>query len=237
VTFSLIGTIVDVIVFILATIGLPGLYALTTVESFGIPPIPSEIILPFAGFLIVDGTFPLVPTIVVAIAGEVTGAFIAYTAGRLWRPRLAGLGVGYIRIRPDHLDRMDRMFARRGEVTVVVGRLIPVVRSYVSYPAGTARMNPVKFGLYTLVGSAPWTLGLLYAGIVLRSRWTVVVQYFQPIDTAIVVLIVVGAIYLSLVAGGVVTSGWPPRRGPRYSRNDGVRTGEPPAGPNPPADL
>jgi membrane protein DedA with SNARE-associated domain len=215
VTFSLIGTTADVVTLIIATIGLPGVFALMAVESFGIPPIPSEVILPFAGFLVADGTFSLGATLFVALAGGLVGSFIAYAVGRWWRHRLAGLGWGYLRIREKDLDRMDSWFRRRGEVTVGVARLVPAVRSYISYPAGTGRMDPTRFGLYTLAGSIPWTLGLVYAGIVLRSNWIVVTHYFEPIDIAIVVVIVIAAVYLTLLATGVVRGGWPPRRGPR----------------------
>jgi membrane protein DedA with SNARE-associated domain len=204
VNFSLIGTVVGAVTFVLAVIGLPGLFALMTVESFGIPPIPSEIILPFAGFLVADGTFSLGGTLLAALAGGLVGSFAAYAVGRWWRERFRGFGWGQLRLRPEDLDRMDAWFRRRGELTVAVSRVIPGIRSYISYPAGTARMSPVRFGAYTMIGATPWTVGLLYAGIVLRSHWRVVSQYFAPIDVALVVLIV-GA------------WGWPPRRGPgRY---------------------
>lgn len=228
-TFSIIGTVVDVVTLLFATIGLPGLFALMAVESFGIPPIPSEVILPFAGFLVADGTFSLGGTLIAALAGGLVGSFIAYAVGRWWRSRLAGLGAGYLRIRPEHLDRMDAWFAHRGEITVAVARVLPAVRSYISYPAGTARMDPTRFGLYTLAGSIPWTLGLVYAGIVLRSNWLVVSRYFGPIDIALGALIVIAVVYLVLVAAGVLHTGWPPRRGPRYQRRaDGVSSSSPP---------
>ena len=234
-TFSLIGSVADVITTILATIGLPGLFALMTVESFGFPPIPSEVILPFAGFLVADGTLPLGGTIVAALAGGLVGSFAAYAVGRWWRKRLEGLGVGHLRIRSMDLERMDQWFARRGEVTVGLARVVPGIRSYISYPAGTARMDPTRFGLYTLLGSVPWTLALLYAGIVLRARWDVVVQYFQPFDLAFIALVVAGVVYLALLAAGVVSSGWPPRRGPRFRRDDGVSRKSEATPPNPPS--
>ena len=214
-TFSLIGSFVEIVTFVLAAIGLPGLFALMTVESFGIPPIPSEVILPFAGFLVADGTFSLGGTLLAALAGGLVGSFAAYALGRWWRHRLAGFGWGQLRIRAADLDRMDRWFLQRGDLTVAVCRVIPGVRSYISYPAGTARMPPVRFAALTLLGSTPWTLALLYAGIVLRSQWLVVSRYFEPIDLSIVALVIAAAIYLGLVAGGYVAGGWPPRRGPR----------------------
>jgi len=211
-TFSLFGSFVTLITTLLTVVGLPGLLALMAVESFGLPPIPSEVILPFAGFLVADGTLSLGGTIAFAVAGGLLGAFAAYAVGRWWRSRLAGLGVGQLRIEERDLERMDAWFARRGEITVAAARVIPGVRSYISYPAGTAKMSPVRFGLYTLVGSLPWTLALLYAGIALGSHWDVVTHYFFPIDVAIVVLVILGAAYLALVANGTLERGWPPRR-------------------------
>jgi membrane protein DedA with SNARE-associated domain len=212
VSFSLIGSLVDLITWILAAVGLPGLFALMAVESFGIPPIPSEVILPFAGFLVADGTFPLDGTLAASLAGGLVGSYLAYAAGRWWRHRLVGFGVGRLRLRREDLDRVDVWFARRGEATVALARVVPIVRSYVSYPAGTARMEPARFGLYTMLGATPWTLAMLYAGYVLGSRWTVIERYFQPLDIALVIGIVATAIYLGLVAVGTLTYGWPPRR-------------------------
>ena len=215
--FSLIGTLVAVIVLVLTVVGLPGLFALTAVESFGIPPIPSEVILTFAGFLVANGTFSFGAVWGVAVAGELAGAFVAYSIGRWWRDRLAGMGVGQLRLRQSHLDRMDRWFTERGELTVALTRLVPVVRGYSSYPAGTARMNPVKFGAYTVLGSAPYSLALIYAGYVLGSRWYVIDTDLQPFDILFAALLVAAVVYLVLVAGGYVKWGWPPHRGPRYT--------------------
>ena len=220
-TFSLIGSLVDVITAVLAAIGLTGLFFLMTVESFGIPPLPSEVILPFAGFLVAEGTFPLGATIVVALAGGLAGSFTAYAVGRWWRHRLVDLGLGHLRIRENDLARMEEWFARHGEPTVAIARVIPGVRSYISYPAGTARMNAGRFGVYTLLGSIPWTLALLYAGIVLGSHWQVISRYFFPIDIAIVVVVVALVVYVLLVATGDLAPGWPPRRGPRRAPTAG----------------
>ncbi len=211
-TFSLIGSVVDAMVTVLALVGLPGLFALMAVESFGVPPIPSEVILPFAGFLVADGTFSLGGALATALAGGLAGAFAAYVIGRWWRARLLGIGVGQLRLRERDLERMDRWFARRGEVTVALARVIPGIRSYISYPAGTARMDPVRFGVYTFVGSLPWTLAMLYAGILLGSNWDALAKYFFPIDVAIVALAGATAVYLGLIAAGVLTRDWPPRR-------------------------
>ena len=211
-TFSLIGGVVDVITTILRTVGLPGLFALMVVESFGIPPVPSEVILPFTGFLIAEGTFPLGASLAVAVAGGLVGSFAAYAVGRWWRSRITGLGIGRLRLEARHLERMDRFFARRGDLTVGLARLVPVVRAYISYPAGAAKMNPVRFGAYTVAGSIPFTVALVYSGMVLQSKWALVSSNLHYIDLPIVAVVVFVAAYLLLQLGGVLEPGWPPRR-------------------------
>lgn len=222
-TFSLIGSAVWVITTTLGTIGIAGLFALMAVESFGIPPLPSEVILTFAGFLVAEGTFSLSWTIIAALAGALVGSYVAYAVGRWGRewatkPRPTGF----------HLDerqlaRVDRWFKGRDEWIVAVARVIPVVRSYISYPAGFAEMNPTRFGLYTLAGSVPFTLGLVYAGIVLNSDWAVITTWFGVLDIVVIVLIVIGVIYGLLAWRGYVSWDWPPRRLPRKAPTDHPR--------------
>jgi membrane protein DedA with SNARE-associated domain len=214
-SFSLVGTVVQIIVTVLSTIGLPGLFALMVVESFGIPPIPSEVILPFTGFLVAEGTFSFLGAAAVALAGGLVGAFAAYAVGRWGRERITGVGLGSLRVEPRHLARMDQFFARHGEVAVAASRLVPVVRSYISYPAGAAEMNPVRFGIYTVVGSVPFALALLYAGMILRAHWSLIASYFRVLDIAMAAAIVAVAVYALLLLTGRVQSGWPPRRPPR----------------------
>lgn len=210
--FALVATVVDLTIRILSVVGLPGLFALMIVESFGFPPLPSEVILPFAGFLVAQGTFPLDGAVIAALSGSLLGSFLAYAVGRWGRERITGVGIGFLRFEDRHLERMDRFFARWGEVTVTVARLIPLVRAYISYPAGTARMPPARFGLYTLAGAIPFTLIMLYAGFVLRAHWQLLSTYFAPLDYVFVGLIAVAVVYLVLLIGGVLTPGWPPHR-------------------------
>lgn len=227
-SFNLVAAAVTLTIRVLTWIGLPGLFGLMVVESFGFPPLPSEVILPFAGFLVAEGTFPFPETVLAALAGSLLGAFLAYCVGRWGRSRITGVGIGFLRFEEHHLARMDAFFERWGEVTVAVARLIPLVRAYISYPAGTARMGAGRFGLFTLAGAVPFTLGMMYAGFVLRAHWQLVASYFGPLDDVAVALIVVGVGYLALVVAGVVAPGWPPRR--RSVRRP------PPAGTNTPGD-
>ncbi|MFY9717555.1 MAG: DedA family protein [Thermoplasmata archaeon] len=220
-SLAIVQTVVDLTVRVLSVIGLPGLFALMIVESFGFPPLPSEVILPFSGFLVAEGTFPLGGAIAAALAGGLIGAYAAYLVGRWGRGRITGAGIGFLRLEERHIAQMDAFFARRGEPTVAIARVIPVVRSYISYPAGTARMDPLRFGAYTLLGATPFTLALLYAGFVLRSHWTVVSSYFNALDYVAVVLIAAGAVYFVLLVVGVVAPGWPPRRRIASTSNGG----------------
>ena len=210
--FSFLGTITNTVILILSTLGLPGLFALMAVESFGIPPVPSEVILPFAGFLIADGTFSFPAALAVAVAGGLVGSYAAYAVGRWWRHRIVQLGIGRLRLEPRHLERVDRYFARHGESAVGLTRLVPVIRSYISYPAGSAKMGATRFGIYTTLGSVPFTVAFLYAGMVLRSNWSEVSSYLRYLDYPLIALVVFGAGFLVLQIVGVLAPGWPPRR-------------------------
>jgi membrane protein DedA with SNARE-associated domain len=210
--FSFIGSVSDVVITVLGTIGLPGLLALMAVESFGIPPLPSEVILPFTGFLVAEGTFSWTGAASVAVIGGLLGSYAAYTVGRWWRHRITGLGIGRLRLEPRHLERVDRFFARHGESTVGLARLVPVIRSYISYPAGTARMDPARFGVYTVLGSIPFTLALIYAGTVLRSNWTVVSSTLAYLNYPLIALVLLGVVFVALQMAGILAPGWPPRR-------------------------
>jgi membrane protein DedA with SNARE-associated domain len=212
---AIIATVSSLIVWVLQTIGLPGLFVLMVVESFGLPPIPSEVILPFAGFLVAEGTFPFAGAVAISVAGGVLGAYAAYAVGRWWRDRAVSMGIGRLRLEPRHLARVDDWFARHGEATVGLSRLVPVIRSYISYPAGTARMDPARFGVYTALGATPFAVALIYAGMVLQKNWTAVSSTFSYLDIALIALVVLVALFLILQMVGVLAPGWPPRRASR----------------------
>lgn len=159
-------------------------------ESAGIP-LPSEIILPFGGYLVAIGRVSLVGALAAALAGGIAGGVLLYLIGLYGgRPLLVRYG-RYVLIREHHLDDADRWFARYGGWSVFVGRLLPGVRTYISLPAGIARMPFGRFLLYSLLGSAPWTLGLLLAGRALGSHWQSIGHIVSRLDAALVVVVLV----------------------------------------------
>ena len=212
---SILGPVTRLIVWALAVIGLPGLFALMAVESFGIPPLPSEVILPFAGFLVASGIFSFPAALVAAVAGGLLGSYAAYAVGRWWRHRVVQVGIGRLRLEPRHLERVERYFARHGESMVGLSRLVPVIRSYISYPAGTANMRPTRFGVYTVLGSVPFTAAFLYAGMILRAHWSEVSSYLRYLDYPLIAAVVFVVVFLALQIAGVLAPGWPPRRAQR----------------------
>ncbi len=192
-SIPIIETVVAVVTRVLRWAGYPGLFGLMAVDSFGIPPLPGEIILVFAGFLVAMGALAFSGAVVVALLGGLFGAFCGYAVGRWGRDWLVDRAPSVLRVDPRQLARLDAWFARWGDEVVAVARVIPLARAYISYPAGTAEMPPLKFGFYTIVGALPLTLGLVYLGQVLGSRWSVIVPYFAYLDDAILVLLVVVA--------------------------------------------
>ena len=198
--FTLVGSLISGLLWVLNTLGLPGLFALMLVESFGIPPLPSEVILPFAGFLIVEGaagfTWPTVVT--VAVLGGLAGALLAEEVGR-WggRPLVLRLGRRF-GVGERELDRMHRYFEHYGPITVLLCRMLPLARAYISYPAGTAEMSRGRFSLYTVLGSIPFTLLLVYLGTVLGADYSVLVPYFNVLDIVLVVAAGVLGVWLYL---------------------------------------
>lgn len=211
-SLSLIATLVNAATTLMTVIGLPGLFALMAISVFGFSPIPTEVILPLAGFLVFDGSFSFAWAMTAAMAGTMVGAYAGYALGLWARDRITGIGLGRLRIEPQHLARVDRFFADHGEAAVFLFRMVPVFRSYISYPAGTARMEPVRFGVYSFFGALPYTAAFVLAGMYLRSNWVVLESLFSILDIPFLVLVAAGVIVLVLQVTGVLAPGWPLRR-------------------------
>ncbi len=159
--------------FILATIsamGYSGVILLMAIESACIP-LPSEIIMPFSGFLVSTGQLNLWGVAVAGAVGCVLGSLVAYWVGMYGgRPVIEKYG-RYVLLSRHDLDIADRWFANYGEAIVFVSRLLPAIRTFIAFPAGVARMNLKRFIIYTFAGSLPWCLGLAYIGQKLGDQW------------------------------------------------------------------
>jgi membrane protein DedA with SNARE-associated domain len=162
--------VISWIVAAVSAAGYAGIAGLMALESACIP-LPSEIIMPFAGYLVSTGRFGLVAVATAGAVGCNIGSTVAYLVGA-YGGRNAILRWGrYVFIDPDELDRFDHYFARYGNATVLIGRLLPVVRTFISLPAGIARMPFVRFQIFTFIGSWPWCFALAYLGFKLGEQW------------------------------------------------------------------
>jgi membrane protein DedA with SNARE-associated domain len=182
--------------------GLPVIFALMAVGSACIP-IPSEVVMLFAGFAVADPGqsashhhLTLVGVVLAGMLGTIVGSWVAYAVGRGGRLELLERHGARFHMGPTQIERGDRWFQRHGEAAVLVGRLIPVVRAFVSLPAGVARMALGRFTVFSLIGTFPWVLGLAIAGHALGGDWTSVRKGFEYVDYAIVAVVVVGVAYM-----------------------------------------
>ena len=179
---------------LITTYGYLAIFLLMMAESACIP-VPSELIMTFGGALAagaVPGTsLNLVGVIAAGVAGNVAGSYLAWTAGRYGgQPALRRWG-RWLRLRDHDLDRASSWFARYGPRAVLIGRLLPVVRTFISLPAGIAGMDPVRFGIYTTIGCIPWCTALACAGYAVGANWQSLVNTLHGptyIITAIIVI-------------------------------------------------
>lgn len=173
-----------------------GVMLMMAIESACIP-LPSEVTMPFAGFLASKGELNLWWVSVAGAAGCVLGSWVAYAVGA-WggRPLVERYGK-YLLLSKHDLDLADRWFVRHGELTIFVGRLLPVVRTFIAFPAGVSRMPLWRFTVYTFLGSLPYCWFLAWIGLRLGQHWDTLGKYFHRFDTAIgVVILLFAAAYV-----------------------------------------
>jgi membrane protein DedA with SNARE-associated domain len=167
---SLISTVGAVIIAIISAGGYAGIVLLMAIESACIP-LPSEIIMPFAGYLVSTGRFDLFLVATAGALGCNLGSAVAYAVGRYGgRPAIDRWGA-WVMLSHADLDLAERFFARYGSITVFVARLLPVIRTFIALPAGIARMPQLRFHIYTFLGSWIWCLGLAFVGMKLGQAW------------------------------------------------------------------
>ncbi len=175
--------------------GVPAVFVLMLLESMGVL-IPSEATSPFAGYLVSLGKMGFFAAVTAGVLGNLVGSWIAYFIG-LWGGREVLLRYGkYVGVRAHHLDVSEKWFDKYGEFTVFISRCLPGVRTFISFPAGTARMNFAKFSFYTILGCVPWVFALTYFGYVLGENWATIGDYLHYLDYAVAAALVAGAVYL-----------------------------------------
>jgi membrane protein DedA with SNARE-associated domain len=180
------------VIAVISTMGYGGVVLLMAIESACIP-LPSEVIMPFSGYLVSTGRFSLQAVAIAGAVGCLLGSYVAYFVGATGGRQAFEKYGRYVLISPHELEVADHFFARWGSATVFAARLLPVVRTFIAFPAGVARMELWRFSLYTLLGSYPWCLALAYAGMKLGQHWRDLAPYFHRFDNLIAILLVLGA--------------------------------------------
>jgi membrane protein DedA with SNARE-associated domain len=176
----------------ISALGYGGVVLMMAIESACIP-LPSEVIMPFSGSLVASGRFDLNLVAIAGAVGCLLGSYVAYFVGAYGGRRFLERYGRWVLIAPHELAAADRFFDRWGSPAVFLSRMLPVVRTFIAFPAGVARMRLMPFTIYTLAGSYIWCLALAYAGFKLGQHWKELGPYFHRFDTAIGLLLVIGA--------------------------------------------
>jgi membrane protein DedA with SNARE-associated domain len=191
---DILDPLVELATNLIDSIGLVGVFVLMALESACIP-IPSEAIMLFAGFNVSEGNLTLAGVVVAGVAGNLVGSLVAYAAGYYGRLELLDQN-RLIHINRRHLDQADRWFERHGSATVFFTRMMPIVRTFISLPAGVARMPLGRFVAFTVAGCIPWVLMLAIVGREVGSRWEDWRGYLHYLDYAVVAAAIAGIVYL-----------------------------------------
>jgi len=188
---KLIENIINWILNFIDQFGYSGIFLLSVLESAAIP-IPSEIVVPFSGFLASENRFNLnfviILTSLANLGGGITLYFISSNKGR---PFLEKFGK-YVLISKEEILRAQNLFQKYGEKIIFIGRMLPIVRTFISIPAGISKMNFTKFSLYTFFGSLPWNFALAIIGFKIGKNWQIILPYFKKFEFVIIFLIALG---------------------------------------------
>ena len=181
----------------IASAGYPGVFLLMALQSACIP-LPSEVIMPVAGYALAHGQLGLIVLATIGSLASNIGSIPAYRVGaKGGRPMVERYG-GYLLLSGHDLDRAEHFFARYGSITVLVGRLLPIIRTFIALPAGIARMNQVRFHIYTFIGSWPWCYALAWIGLKLGSKFDTDPRFkavFQRFHLGVEAILVAGIIW------------------------------------------
>ena len=191
---SFTESLVNLIVEFIDKTGYSSIFVMMSLESM-VAPVPSEAVMPFAGFLVHSGRFTFTGVIFFSTLGSIFGSLISYYLG-YWggRPIVERFGK-YLLLDKKDLDLTERFFQKRGDITIFISRFIPIVRHLISIPAGIGKMNIVKFCIYTIIGAGLWNAFLTYMGYLLREKWSEVMKYSHVVDIVVLALLVIFVIY------------------------------------------
>jgi len=190
----MVESLINLVIVVLDKVGYIGIFFGMALESACIP-IPSEAILPFGGFLSYSGRLNLYFTILLGTLGGTFGSLVAYYLGKLGGRPLVEKYADKMRLNRAHLEKSDYYFNKYGEKIVFFSRLLPIIRTFISLPAGISRMEVKKFTVYTFAGSLLWSIILGYAGFVMGQNWVLMRSWFHLADIAVVAFIVLFIVY------------------------------------------
>ncbi len=205
---DLTAPLVNLVTEIIGSYGVWAVFVLMVLESAGIL-VPSEAIMLFGGFLAGQGRTTLFAVVAAGVVGNVVGSWIAYWVG-LKKGRDWALKWHWLHITPARLDKADAWFVRYGSWAVLIARMLPIIRTFISFPAGVARMPLGRFTILTFIGCIPWVTALAWLGVLVGDNWTSVQQNLHYFDYAVAAAIVIGIVFLVVrsrkrrsVAGGM----------------------------------
>lgn len=197
---DILTSLSQIILWMINNFGYAGILWAMAIESACIP-LPSEIIMTFAGFLVSERTFTLWGVTLAGAGGNLIGSWIAYLLGRFGGRAFLEKHGKYFFVTEGELQKADRWFMKYGELTVFVTRMLPLVRTFISLPAGISKMNFVRFSMYSFIGSIPWCLGLAYLGKVLGAHWRALGPYFHRFDFIVVLGLAIFLIWFKKMNG------------------------------------
>ncbi|MFH1182325.1 MAG: DedA family protein [Candidatus Woesearchaeota archaeon] len=179
---------------IISATGYFGVFFLMVLESM-VFPVPSELVMPFAGFLVADGKMNFWLAILASSLGSIVGSLVSYSVAYYGEKEVVHRFGRFLLLDKGELEWTEQWFRKKGSITILISRFIPVVRHLISLPAGLGRMNLKHFIAYTLIGATAWNAFLLFVGVKLRERWEIVHKYSSQLDVVVVALIAVAAAF------------------------------------------
>jgi len=192
---SLTRILIDFLVWIVKKHSWNGVFISMVMESACLP-VPSEIVMPLTGFALCTDLNTIILATIIASIANLIGSWISYIIGLLGGRKII-LDYGkYVLISIEDYYKAEKLFRKYGGLAILIGRMLPAIRTIISLPAGIFNMNPIKFTIYTIIGSIPWNFTLTYLGYLLEENWHIIADYLSYFDYLIIILIIIVIIYL-----------------------------------------